>query len=233
MGLVREDLPRHRGPAAATRRPAVRSRRQESRPSVRGGPQGAAHPPIADGAPCERATGRGRASRAFRTSQDRCRPLLLVPALNPCLLQQLTVLLLRHPLAAFLDDRAHQAPLSSAQGRRACHHAHPRTGAGQTPEIRDRRERRPLTQSPRLPAAAQRRNGLVSHQAPVRGQTPRRLAGRWRTTAWMRPCGGAASTASAAGASRQCDRHPPPRTGRVNRPTEHIPPVLRRFRSPR
>src|SRR6516162_7273634 len=27
--------------------PPVRSRRQESRPSVRGGPQGAAHPPIA------------------------------------------------------------------------------------------------------------------------------------------------------------------------------------------
>jgi len=142
---------------------------QEGRPSAGGGPQGAPHPPIADGAPCERAAGRGSAWRAFRAQpgpmpasvptacpawpyvgaaprrgshqepgcpRRQARPLLLVPALNPCLLQQLTVLLLRHPLAAFLDDRAHQAPLSSAQGRRACHHAHPRTGAGQTPEIR-------------------------------------------------------------------------------------------------
>ena len=136
MGLVREDLPRHRGPAAATRRPA----RQVTAPGKQA---------ECPGRPTRRGPSADRGWRALRagyrpgpclarlpTSQDRCRPLLLVPALNPCLLQQLTVLLLRHPLAAFLDDRAHQAPLSSAQGRRACHHAHPRTGAGQTPEIR-------------------------------------------------------------------------------------------------
>src|SRR5262249_20856018 len=37
--------------------------------------------------------------------------LLLVPALDPRPLQQLAVLLLRHPLAALLDDRAHQASI--------------------------------------------------------------------------------------------------------------------------
>ena len=35
--------------------------------------------------------------------------LLLVAALNARLLQQLAVLLLRHPLASLLDDRAHCA----------------------------------------------------------------------------------------------------------------------------
>src|SRR6516165_11056140 len=37
--------------------------------------------------------------------------LLLVPALDARLLQQLAVLLLRHALAALLDDRAHETTL--------------------------------------------------------------------------------------------------------------------------
>jgi hypothetical protein len=49
-------------------------------------------PPITDGALCEQASDRGGG------------PLLLVPALDPRLLQQLTVLLLRHPLAALFDN---------------------------------------------------------------------------------------------------------------------------------
>jgi hypothetical protein len=38
--------------------------------------------------------------------------LLLVTALNASLLEQLAVLLLRHPLAALLDDRTHEEPSS-------------------------------------------------------------------------------------------------------------------------
>src|SRR5258708_26002843 len=39
------------------------------------------------------------------------RQLLLVPALNARLAQQLAMLLLRHPLAALLDYRAHETTL--------------------------------------------------------------------------------------------------------------------------
>ena len=202
MGPIREGLPRHRGPAASSR---------PMQAGCRGGPQGAAHPPIADGAPCERAAGRGprlarlpsparagagisspacpawpyvgAAPRRGSHQEPGCprrqaRPLLLGPALNPGLLQQLAVLLLRHPLAAFLDDRAHQAPLSSAQGRRACHHAHPRTGAGQTPEIGTdvNADRSRSPQDYLLPPSAVT---VWSAIRPLRaGQTPRRLAGR-------------------------------------------------------
>jgi hypothetical protein len=40
------------------------------------------------------------------TGEGAC-ALLLIPALNAGLLEQLTVLLLSHPLAALLDDGAH------------------------------------------------------------------------------------------------------------------------------
>src|SRR6185437_451927 len=47
---------------------------------------------------------RARRRRARETRSAPLRRLLLVPALDPRLLQQLAVLLLRHPLAALLDD---------------------------------------------------------------------------------------------------------------------------------
>ena len=53
---------------------------------------------------------------AIRTSGAAA--LLLVAALDAGLAQQLAVLLLRHPLAALLDDRAHECSLSSIQGKR-------------------------------------------------------------------------------------------------------------------
>jgi hypothetical protein len=64
--------------------------------------------------------------------------LLLVPALDARFLQQLAVLLLRHPLAALLDDRAHQA--TTLLGTTADGHAITLTRYGRlghTPETRD------------------------------------------------------------------------------------------------
>src|SRR5258708_15670179 len=80
--------------------------------------------------------------------------LLLVPALDARLLQQLAVLLLGHPLTALLDDGAHEATPLGTTAKRARHHAHPLREAGHTPEVDIPRDRLSPAQSLRLPGAA-------------------------------------------------------------------------------
>src|SRR6516162_11214243 len=77
------------------------------------------------------------------------------------------MLLLRHPLAALLNDGAHQATI--LLGTTADGHAITLTRDGRLgtrPKLKRLRERLQLTQSPSVPAVAQRCYGLVRHRHP-------------------------------------------------------------------
>jgi hypothetical protein len=134
---------------------------------VRGGPglwgtPHSAHPRAAARAPGDyaRACQRRRQAHSPRRAHAPGDPgfpppgrsrLLLVPALDARLLQQLTVLLLGHTLTALLDDRAHQA--TTLLGTTADGHAMTltrRREAGHTPEARqlDRLRERYRSRSP-------------------------------------------------------------------------------------
>ena len=135
------------------------------------------------------------------------KPLLLVPALDTRLLQQLAVLLLRHPLAALLDDRAHQA--TTLLGTTADGHAITltprREGWAHARKLQGLRKRLSLAQSPSVPATAQRCYGPVQlrryaadRDRPASGCRPRVAAGSRMPDEPNRKAGGTRAPGAAA-----------------------------------
>ena len=131
--------------------------------------------------------------------------LLLVPALDARLLEQLAVLLLGHALTTLLDDRAHQATTLlafSAQRLTGTPSRSPGWEAGHTPEARqlDRlRARQPPTQSTSLPAISDRfyRRAAIGRSGPR--NTCLRMPRRFRSPAACnrRTCSAGADESSA------------------------------------